>query len=107
MEEPKQLQLCQPNDRAHRIPLSEQQYNFVLQSRAGELLDEIRGGRLCEKTHGGALKSKTESLFEPNRSEDARRIVAETAPVQDAECLRSQILPPPIGIVEPSELRGV
>src|SRR4029077_3318628 len=94
VEEAKQLQLPQARNRAHRVALGKQQEDFVLQSRAGESLDQICGGRLREQTHGGAIKAKAEPLFEPDRSEDTRGIVLETARVQHANRARPKVTLP-------------
>jgi hypothetical protein len=87
--------------------LGEQQQDFVLQSRTGELLDQIRGGRSREQARCGALKAETEPLFEPDRSEDARGIVLETARMQHADRARSKIALPSIGVEHATELSRI
>jgi hypothetical protein len=84
--------------------LGEQQQDFVLQSRTGELLDQIRGGRLHEQAQCGAFKAKIESLFEPDRSEEARGIVLETSGMQHADRARPKIALPSIGVEHATEL---
>ncbi len=62
---------------------------------------------MCQKARGSAFKTKPESLFEPDRSENARGIILETALVQDAKCPSLQIVPSTIGIIQSSKLLRV
>jgi hypothetical protein len=87
--------------------LTEQQQDFVLQSRTGELPDQIRGGRLRQQTEGSALKAETESLFEPDRSENTRGIVLETSCMEDADRARTKIALPSIGVEHATELARI
>ena len=61
----------------------------------------------ASRRHGGALKAETEPLFEPDRSEDARGIVLETARMQHADHARPKIALPSIGVEHATELARI
>ena len=71
------------------------------------MLDQIRGGSLRKQAHRVALKAETEPLFEPDRSEDARGIVLETACMQHADRAGPKIALPSVGVEQATELARI
>src|SRR6185295_18376709 len=69
-----------------------------------ESLDQICGGRVRNQARGDPLKAEAESLFEPDRSEDARGIVQETSCMQHTNGASPQIALPFIGVEHTTEL---
>src|SRR5574341_834169 len=104
MKKTKQLQLAQPIHRTCRVSLGKEKEPFIAQPRARQAIDELGRRRLAQQSLSLRLKPTVESLFESNRTKNARGVVLKTLFVQDSDGSVSQMLLPTIAINQLSHM---